>query len=185
VPTRQEVLLDSAIALLGTRGIRQLTHRAVDAAAGLPAGSTSNYFRTREALIAAIVDRFAERERAAWESVADLVRPSSADELAGALAAYLVRASGPERVVTLARYTLLVEAALQPHLQRQLRATAAGIREWGAHWLRVIGSRQPETDCQVILDQLDGILLHQLAFPEARFDPYSQIMTLVRALVAR
>ena len=55
---RQEALLDAAIRVLGSGGPRQLTHRAVDAEAGVPVGSTSNYFRTREALVDAVVARF-------------------------------------------------------------------------------------------------------------------------------
>jgi len=66
VPSRQEELLDAAIAVLGGQGVRQLTHRAVDVAAGLPSGSTSNYFKTRDALLVGIVDRFVARERAGW-----------------------------------------------------------------------------------------------------------------------
>ncbi|MFC7482775.1 TetR/AcrR family transcriptional regulator [Luedemannella flava] len=55
---RRDDLLDAAITVLGEGGMRALTHRAVDAAAGLPAGSTSNYFRTRDALLGAVIDRF-------------------------------------------------------------------------------------------------------------------------------
>lgn len=45
-------------------GLRGLTHRAVDGAAVLPAGSTSYYFRTRTALIAACYQRLAELDLA-------------------------------------------------------------------------------------------------------------------------
>ena len=55
---RRTVLLDAALELVGTQGMRGLTHRAVDAAAGVPPGSTSNHFRTREALVLGIVERF-------------------------------------------------------------------------------------------------------------------------------
>lgn len=41
------------IELLGTQGLRALTHGRVDARAGLPRGSTSNHFRTRQALLGA------------------------------------------------------------------------------------------------------------------------------------
>ena len=57
--TRQQQILDAAVDLLGEQGVRAVTHRAVDAAAGLPAGATSNLFRTREALFDGIVDRIA------------------------------------------------------------------------------------------------------------------------------
>src|SRR6185436_1282296 len=119
--------------------VRQLTHRAVDAAARVPAGSTSNYFKTRQALVSAVVDRFAARERAAWETIAGLVRPRTPGELATALAAYVRRAIGPDRVMTVARYSLFVEAALHPELRQRLTATARTVREWGAQWLRAVG----------------------------------------------
>jgi len=57
VSSRRDTLLDAAIRVLGERGMRALTHRAVDAEAGVPAGSTVNYFSTRNALFEAIVER--------------------------------------------------------------------------------------------------------------------------------
>ncbi|HEY1322382.1 MAG TPA: TetR family transcriptional regulator C-terminal domain-containing protein [Streptosporangiaceae bacterium] len=51
---------DAAIAVLAGQGARGLTHRAVDRAAGLPPGTTSNYARTREALLTLALARIAE-----------------------------------------------------------------------------------------------------------------------------
>jgi AcrR family transcriptional regulator len=51
---------DAAIAVLAGQGARGLTHRAVDRAAGLPPGTTSNYARTREALLTLALTRIAE-----------------------------------------------------------------------------------------------------------------------------
>lgn len=41
------------------RGVHGLTHRAVDAAAGLAQGSTSNLFRTRRALVTVVAEEVA------------------------------------------------------------------------------------------------------------------------------
>jgi DNA-binding transcriptional regulator YbjK len=183
MPSRPEELLDAAIAVLGSQGVRRLTHRAVDAAAGVPAGSTSNYFKTRDALVRAVVDRFAARERSAWETIAALLRPQTPEQLAAALAAFVRQATGPDRVMTIARYCLLVEAALHPELQQQLAETARAVREWAAQWLRALGSADPDGECRLILDQLDGIMLHQLAFPDPTFDPDREIAALVGAIV--
>src|SRR3954454_9248013 len=60
----RERALEAAMELLGAEGVRALSHARVDARAGLPAGSTSNWFRTRRALLAGVVDWMAERERA-------------------------------------------------------------------------------------------------------------------------
>ncbi|MET9923041.1 TetR family transcriptional regulator, partial [Streptomyces sp. NPDC006435] len=60
--SRAALIADAALALLAERGMRGLTHRAVDERAGLPQGSTSNYARTRQSLLEAAVRRLAERE---------------------------------------------------------------------------------------------------------------------------
>ncbi|WP_328463324.1 TetR/AcrR family transcriptional regulator [Streptomyces sp. NBC_00448] len=59
---RADLVADTALTLLAERGMRGLTHRAVDEAAGLPQGSTSNHARTRLALLETAVRRLAERE---------------------------------------------------------------------------------------------------------------------------
>ncbi|MEU4163553.1 TetR family transcriptional regulator [Actinoplanes sp. NPDC026670] len=165
MPSRQEELLDAAIGVLGSQGVRALTHRAVDAAAGMPLGSAANYFKTKDALISAVVERFAERDRVAWQAIAGFVQPSDPGELAAALTAYVLRALGPERPVTVARYGLFVEAALRPALQGHLADSAAELRRWATQWLRAIGSTNPTADCTAIMDYLDGLILHELAFP--------------------
>lgn len=60
--SRAGLIADTALTLLAERGMRGLTHRAVDERAGLPQGSTSNHARTRQALLEAAVRRLAERE---------------------------------------------------------------------------------------------------------------------------
>ena len=50
---RRAQLADAAIELLAASGVHGVTHRAVDRRAGLPAGTASNYFRSREALLVA------------------------------------------------------------------------------------------------------------------------------------
>jgi DNA-binding transcriptional regulator YbjK len=39
---RRTAILDAALEIVGTQGMRGLTHRAVDAAAGVAAGATSD-----------------------------------------------------------------------------------------------------------------------------------------------
>ncbi|MFD7030933.1 TetR/AcrR family transcriptional regulator [Streptomyces sp. NPDC059917] len=63
-PDRRTLIADAAIATVAAAGLRGLTHRAIDTAAGLPAGSTSYYFRTRTALIGACYARIEERDLA-------------------------------------------------------------------------------------------------------------------------
>lgn len=66
---RRAVLADAAIDVVAEDGMRALTHRAVDARAGLPTGTTSAYFRTRQALLTALVRRLAELDRVELEAL--------------------------------------------------------------------------------------------------------------------
>ena len=54
---RRTLILDAAIDLLCDDGVGGLTHRQLDSRTGLPAGTTSNYFRTRQALLEATASR--------------------------------------------------------------------------------------------------------------------------------
>jgi DNA-binding transcriptional regulator YbjK len=182
--SRRDDLLDAAIRIVGEHGIRGLTHRAVDAAAGVPAGSTSNYFRTSEALLFAVVDRFAIRERANWEEVAAAVDPTTPRELAHAMAAWIRDAVGPHRTLTLARYAILVEVAQRPELQPPLAAAAERVNAYFTNWMRLIGSADPERDVLIVGDLVVGLVLNQLAYPRPDFDPTPKLTALLETLVA-
>jgi AcrR family transcriptional regulator len=180
---RREQLLDAAIQVLGERGVRGLTHRAVDAAAALPTGSTSNYFRTRDALFDAMVERIPARERAHFEDFAARVCPTTPLELGRAMAQFAEDATGQHRALTLARYAILVEAGIQPSLRAQLLATGARVNVWFTNWLKIAGCTDPERDAPILMNHWTGVVLHQLAIPDPAFDPYPQIATLVSALI--
>jgi DNA-binding transcriptional regulator YbjK len=180
---RREDLLDAAITVVGQGGIHGLTHRTVDAAAGLPTGSASNVFRTRDALLEAVAERFAARERAAWEDIAARICPTTPDQLARALAEFAREATGPNRTLTLARYAILVEAGINPPLREQLMATGARVNAWFTNWVRIAGSPDPGRDAPIIMNHWTGIVLHQLAGPDPAFDPLPQISALVTRLI--
>jgi DNA-binding transcriptional regulator YbjK len=59
--TRTEELLEAALHVVADQGLRGLSHRAVDQAAGLPEGSCSAYLRTRRDLVLAVTAHVAER----------------------------------------------------------------------------------------------------------------------------
>jgi AcrR family transcriptional regulator len=61
---RKTLIADAAIDVLGRDGLRALTHRAVDTRAGLPQGTCSYHHRTRRSLLAAVLRRIADLDRA-------------------------------------------------------------------------------------------------------------------------
>jgi DNA-binding transcriptional regulator YbjK len=180
---RRERVLDAAICVLGDHGVRAVTHRAVDAAAGLPAGSTSNHFRTRDALFDGIVERFVARERTNWEALAARLDPRSPADLAHALAEFAREATTTYKTLTLARYAILVEAARRPSLREQLAAGGAEVNAYFTTWLEMVGSTHPERDMHLILNYITGLMLHELAIPDPQFHPGPKLVALCESLI--
>ena len=180
---RREMLLDAAIRVVGERGIRALTHRAVDGEAGLGVGSTSNYFPTRESLLAGMVERFAELERQNFEDVAVTVVPTSPAALGRALGAAVRDSTGRHRALTLSRYVLLVESANNPVLRKQMALTGARVNAWMSTWLRAVGSSDPDRHMHLIGNYVVGLVLHELAMPAPDFDPTDSIVALLESLL--
>jgi len=125
-PERRNQILDAAIDILCDDGVGGLTHRQADSRAGVPAGTTSNYFRTRQALLEATASRTVDLHWQRVEALQSAVGPMSGD----ALKALLIRMLDPDeqfRRWTLARFELFMEstrrAELQP-LMRELQAAA-------------------------------------------------------------
>ncbi|QSB13312.1 TetR/AcrR family transcriptional regulator [Natronosporangium hydrolyticum] len=177
---RREQVVDAAIRVLGGRGLRQLTHRAVDAEAGLPAGSTSNYLRTREAMIRAIVARIGELEQAQWRQLTD-AGPPQPDQLAAQLSQVVAAATGAQRQLTLARHALFVEAAHDLRLREPLIAGWTEVHNWATGWLAQLDIAEPAQTARLLLEYLDGLILHQLALAEPT-DPTSRIDRLLAGL---
>lgn len=181
MPDRRTLLLDAALELVGTQGMRGLTHRAVDAAAGLPPGSTSNHFRTREALVLGIVERFIVRERAMVTGPRDEADPTPGG-VAAAFGRFVDRALGPDRVVTLARYAILVETAQNPGLREGMAPGADQVDTWSLDLLTRAGSRDPHRDVGVLANYVTGLVLHELALPSPDLDAEARIRAVIDTL---
>ena len=111
---RRTELLDCALTLLAEQGLRGLTHRAVDQVAGLPAGSTSYYFRTRAALVEGCVGRLLELDLAVELPSVLAARPAA---LVDVLTGIGVAMATAQRRRTLARYELSLAAVREPELR--------------------------------------------------------------------
>ena len=108
-PERRNQILDAAIDILCDDGVGGLTHRQVDSRAGVPAGTTSNYFRTRHALLEATAQRTVDLHWQRVEMLQSAVGPLTRD----ALKALLIRMLEPDeqmRRFTLARFELFMES---------------------------------------------------------------------------
>ncbi|MEO6090234.1 MAG: TetR family transcriptional regulator [Umezawaea sp.] len=163
---RIALLADAAIEVVAARGMRGLTHRAVDAQAGVPQGSTSAYFRTRKALVEGLVQRLADVETAEIEATRldrDAVEgPLDLERLASGIAALLDHWLTAGRSRSLARFACLLEATHHPEL-RTILAHGDRPRAQARDLVALAGSADPDRDSRALVAFIDGLLFDRLA----------------------
>jgi len=178
-PIRVRVL-QAAIDLLATGGLRALTHARIDERAGLPKGSTSNYFRTRDALLIGVADWILAQE---LTPVRAAFTPRSPAELIDAMCGLLEVTTQQNRDLTAARLVLFLEASHNVELREVLsrgRATlAAGI----VTALAELGARDPRAAAETIAACFEGLLLHRIARHDTT-DPRPIFATVVAGALA-
>lgn len=167
--------LDAAVALVGEHGIRSLTHARVDERGELPKGSTSNWFRTRDALVAGLVTWIAERERADFH-VDDLPPIETPAQLIEVLSGVIALQSGPLAARTRARYALFLECADDARLLGPLLTQRQIFVDWTIALLARIGAQSPHDAARTLMAVADGLILHRVTV-----DPHAEI----RPVVAR
>lgn len=163
---RKTVIADAAIALLASGGSKGLTHRAVDAQAGLPAGSTSFYCRTRQELLTLALLRHAALDMADLQ--ADAQRMSRlewrADDFIDLLTERVADWLSPaKRGRLVARFELFMMASRDPEL-------AAIVTQQRQHFLAATevalsraGVADPATVAPMVLVTVDALLLDQIS----------------------
>ncbi|MFF8015664.1 TetR family transcriptional regulator [Streptomyces sp. NPDC007929] len=161
---RRTVLADTAIAVLAETGMRGLTHRAVDRAAGLPPGTTSAYFRTRQALLTALVRRLVALDQAELQEIGSRTPvPQSAEELVAGIAAFLEqRLTGEGRRRSLARYACAIESVHHPELREILVPRHNAGRQVVSDFLTAHGVAGVEDRTVTLLTCIDGLVFDRL-----------------------
>jgi hypothetical protein len=124
-------------------------------------------------------------ERQRFDEVAVEVVPLTPADLGRAIGRWVQEATGPRRALTLARYAVLVEAGTNPGIRRRLAETGGRVNAWFANWLRQVGSSDTDHDVHVFGNYVTGLMLHQLAMPDPRFDPADKIIALLESVAGR
>lgn len=164
---RRALLLDAAVSVVAADGLRGLTHRAVDATAHLPAGSTSNAFRSRAALLDAVLAHILATEREQLVRLPPM--PDVAAVVGGAveMARFLL---GPGRTFTLARHALFLDAARREDSRRAVSVASSEVFGLVAARLAAAGVPDPDARARLLLVALDGVLLDHLVRPDTAPD---------------
>lgn len=162
---RRPLLADAAITILARDGARGLTHRAVDRQAGVPEGTTKNYYATRDAILQAAAHRMADHHRAAVDQLHATTPTGTTRHQLRQLYPALIRRAHHDPTQTLALIELYLEAVRTPAVRTALATMSTTNAHATTELHHTAGVPSTTTDTGLLDACLLGVLLSRLALP--------------------
>ncbi|MBT2533617.1 TetR family transcriptional regulator [Arthrobacter sp. ISL-48] len=178
MPDRRPQLADAALAVVAQAGLKGLTHRAVDAAAAVAEGTTSNYFRNRAALVDAVVDRLEQLDVELLQSSSPAGPPANVGEVAEQVTGLIF--------ALMEEHATLTRARLAMSLDRPESVTAGHFRLLAGLERTLAGLGIPDAPGRArdVADYCDGLLVHQLTARRAEHPDPASTAGAIRRLLA-
>ncbi|MEV4428488.1 TetR/AcrR family transcriptional regulator [Streptomyces sp. R-07] len=164
-PERRTALLDAAIEVLADEGARGLTFRAVDARAGVPTGTSSNYFSDRDQLLSQVADRIFVRLTPEPGAIDAALLPAPSRALVVELMRWLARRMTAERTCYLGLFELRLEAARRPGLQKRFTEVLRADLDLNIRLHLDSGMPGDADTVRVLYVALTGLLLDHFTVP--------------------
>lgn len=160
--SRREAICEAALDLAAAGGNHGVTHYGIDDRLGIARGSTSYYYRTRQALLTAAIIHLADLSRKAFLAIfEDADTPLDIDRAADLTAGQLDLLLGPRRRDALARYALTADATDDDELRDALARclfSVPGAEALMAH----LGATDPSCAAHNFVSLLEGLLFDRL-----------------------
>ncbi|GAA2074586.1 TetR/AcrR family transcriptional regulator [Streptomyces albiaxialis] len=182
-PARRTALLDAAIEVLAKEGSRGLTLRAVDKEAGVPTGTTTNYFADRDALLRQIMARTTERLTPDPEEMAETMKAEPDQRLNVTLLRQLVERMRGDRSSHMAMLELRLEATRRPGLQEDLTRAFTEMLDSNIAWHLDAGLPGDRDTVLLLYLAMLGVIVDDLTVP-GLLEPHG-IDHIIETLVAR
>lgn len=164
MPDRRTQIAEAGVRLVASRGVRALTHRAIDDELGLPTGSTSYYARSRRELLSLIVAHLSERTEG--EIIGSRLPATITPAVLADLLADELDTIGEHPQEHRARLLLWLELHGDPELQAVLATRPESRRAFGitaASVLELLGVAHPEVHAPDLVGLLDALALQRVA----------------------
>ncbi|KAA6217387.1 TetR/AcrR family transcriptional regulator [Streptomyces filamentosus] len=163
---RRAALVDAAIEVLAAEGARGLTFRAVDAGAGVPTGTASNYFANRDDLLTQAGARVYERLRPD-EATMEATRTAPHDkETYTRLMRELVGRVSGFRTGYLALLELRLEATRRPALRSVLTERVRADVDANVSFHEASGLPGDAMAVKLLVLTLNWLIVEQLTLPD-------------------
>ncbi|MFE0649683.1 TetR/AcrR family transcriptional regulator [Streptomyces sp. NPDC059534] len=182
-PERRAALLDAAIEVLADEGARGLTFRAVDARAGVPMGTSSNYFTDRDRLLSQVGDRIFVRLTPEPGVIDTAMPPEPSRALVVELMRAVARRLTAERTCYLGLFELRLEAVRRPELRTQLTQVLRSDLDGNIRLHLGAGMPGDADTVRLLYFALTGLLLDHFTVPGLHGD--RDLDDLIETVVAR
>lgn len=158
-PGRQ-ALIDAAIAVVASRGLRGLTYRSVAEEAGVTHALVTHYFGSRDAFILEVLQStVAEAERSLFND------EQSLDKFASPLSEFV----SSESELLVFQYELMLESLRQPELVEPIHKMYEDVQKATEQQLtRLKVSDEDDALVRLVVAALDGLILRHLVDGDKR-----------------
>lgn len=178
---RRLALVDAAVEVLAREGARGLTFRAVDAEAGVPRGTASNYFSSRDALLDQVGAHIHVRLAPDPAQVEETLRAPRDRDLVVRFMRDILRRVHADRAGYLALLELRLEATRRPELRTGFTETIRAQLEDSIAFHLDSGLPGDRTTVVLLYIAMTGLIVESLTLPGVLGDEDA----LVNALVDR
>lgn len=184
---RRSDILETVIRLLAEKGVAGITHRATDAAAGLPQGSTNYYFPKKSDLLRAAAFHLAEELEKDCDSLqvkfAEVVAKDGLENAVNFVAGKLIESVDEARHLMIARIELTLAAARSEDLSDiGERLSVAGKRPI-EFFVSLISDGKSEVSIDTYVGLIDGIAL-MYANGQGTQPATEQVAAVIRSMIS-
>ncbi|MFW6090291.1 MAG: TetR/AcrR family transcriptional regulator [Actinomycetota bacterium] len=183
-PERRTALLDAAIEVLADAGARGLTFRMVDTTAGVPIGTASNYFSSRDDLLTQVGEHLYVRFAPDASDVAAATAAEPSRELVADLMRRLVHRIADRRTVYIALLELRLEATRRPALRDALTRRVGADLKANIRFHLDAGLPGDHATVLVLYLAMNGLLVEHLTLPGV-LDEQAPVQELADLVVSR
>ncbi|MDR1825549.1 MAG: TetR family transcriptional regulator [Bifidobacteriaceae bacterium] len=180
-------ILDAAVKVFGAGGSAALTHRSVAAAAGVPLGSTTYYFKGRDDLVRQTVHHAMTVEGERLRGIVDaFTGPLTVETSTTVLTEMFLDKTEADPDYDLALFELFMEATRNQNAREETRAWTVLLADLID---RVLVPTRPEVPrpvaVQIVAAAVDGLMLEAVANRQLTLaDLREHLLTVIKALAA-
>lgn len=171
--------------VIGRAGREAVTHRSVADEAGVPLGSTTYYFDSRDDLLGQALEHVARKEADRHRELGrELLKARTPRQLADMLLEQLTFEI-EDRDAYIAEYELWLEAGRRPDLREAATSWCDAVQLAVAPAMEKLGSTDPAADASLVVAAIDGLGERVLGREEDPAQAAAEFRSQLRRLVER